>query len=132
MKQYALAYAVTMVTFLGIDALWLTMASERLYKPHLSRLLADQFSLAPAALFYLVYVAGILIFAVSPALKSGHWTTAAILGAAFGFCAYATYDLTNQATLRDWPVLITVVDLIWGTALTATAATVGYLATASR
>lgn len=132
MKQYALAYAVTMVTFLGIDALWLTMASERLYKPHLSRLLADQFSLAPAALFYLVYVAGILIFAVSPALKSGHWTTAAILGAAFGFCAYATYDLTNQATLRDWPVLITVVDLMWGTALTATAATVGYLATASR
>jgi uncharacterized membrane protein len=132
MKQYALAYGVTMVTFLSIDALWLTFASERLYKPHLSRLLADQFSLAPAALFYFIYIAGILIFAISPALKADRWTTAAIYGAAFGFCAYATYDLTNQATLRDWPVLITVVDLAWGTVLTATAATVGYLATATR
>src|SRR5690242_11261549 len=87
MKQYALAYAVTMVAFLGIDALWLTFAAERLYRPHLSRLLADQFSFAPAALFYLAYVAGILLFAVSPALRSGHWTTAALYGAAFGFCA---------------------------------------------
>jgi uncharacterized membrane protein len=132
MKQHALAYVVTMVAFLGIDALWLTLTAERLYKPHLSHLLADQYSLAPAALFYLIYVAGILIFAVSPAFRSGHWTTAALYGAAFGFCAYATYDLTNQATLKGWPTLITIVDLGWGTVLTATAATLGYLATAGR
>jgi uncharacterized membrane protein len=132
MKQHALAYVATMVAFLGIDALWLTLATERLYKPYLSHLLADQFGLASAALFYVVYIAGILTFAVSPAFRSGRWATAARYGAAFGFCAYATYDLTNQATLKDWPVLITIVDLCWGTVLTATAATIGYLATAGR
>jgi uncharacterized membrane protein len=132
MKQYALAYLVTLIAFLAIDAVWLTLMTERVYRPRLSRLLAEQFSLAPAVLFYLVYVGGILIFALSPAFRTGHWTTAALYGAAFGFCAYATYDLTNQATLRDWPLLITIVDLAWGTVLTATAATIGYLVTADR
>lgn len=132
MKQYALAYVVTLVAFLGIDAAWLTLTSARLYKPQLSPLLADKFSLVPAVLFYVVYVAGILIFAVSPALKAGTWATAALYGAAFGFCAYATYDLTNQATLKDWPVLVTIADLCWGTLLTATAATIGYLASGNR
>ena len=132
MKRYTIAYFVTLVVFLGIDAAWLTLMSERLYKPQLARLLADRFSLGPAALFYVVYVGGILIFAVSPALKTGSWTTAALHGAVFGFCAYATYDLTNQATLKDWPVLITVADLFWGTLLTATAATAGYLLSGTR
>jgi uncharacterized membrane protein len=132
MKQYALAYVVTLVAFLGIDAVWLTLTSARLYKPQLPHLLADKFSLVPAGLFYVVYVAGILIFAVSPAIKAGTWSTAALYGAAFGFCAYATYDLTNQATLKNWPALITIADLCWGTLLTATAATIGYLASGSR
>lgn len=132
MKQYAVAYIVTLVAFLGLDAIWLTVASGRLYKPRLSHLLADQFSLAPAGLFYGIYVAGILFFAVSPAFKAGTWTTAALNGAVFGLCAYATYDLTNQATLKDWPTALTIADLSWGILLTATAATIGYLVSATR
>jgi len=132
MKQYAVAYFVTLVAFLGIDAVWLTVVTERLYKPHLSHLLADRYNLAAAGLFYVVYVAGILVFAVVPAFKAGTWTTAALYGAAFGFGAYATDDLTGQATLKDGPALITIADLAWGTLLTATAATIGYLVTRSR
>jgi len=131
MKSYAVAYVVTFVAFFGLDAIWLTLAADRLYKPHLSTLLAPQFSVAPAALFYLLYAAGTLIFAVSPALKSGEWTTAAMYGALFGFFAYATYDLTNQATLANWPVVVTVADLCWGTVLTSIAASCGYLAARS-
>lgn len=131
MKRYAAAYLVTAIVFLGIDAIWLTLSADRLYKPNLSKLLAVQFSLAPAALFYLLYIAGILVFAVTPAFRSGHWTTATLYGALFGLFAYATYDLTNQATLKDWPVVVTVADLCWGTALTAVAATCGYLAARS-
>lgn len=131
MKRCAAAYLVTAIVFLGIDAIWLTLSADRLYKPNLSKLLAVQFSLAPAALFYLLYIAGILVFAVTPAFRSGHWTTATLYGALFGLFAYATYDLTNQATLKDWPVVVTVADLCWGTALTAVAATCGYLAARS-
>ena len=85
--------------------------------------------MAPAAAFYLLYVAGILFFAVFPALATGRWTTALGRGAALGLVAYATYDLTNAATLRGWSTTVTIADLCWGTALTALAATVGYLAT---
>ena len=131
MKRYAAAYLVTAIVFLGIDAIWLTLSADRLYKPNLSKLLAVQFSLAPAALFYLLYIAGILVFAVTPAFRSGHWTTATLYGALFGLFAYATYDLTNQATLKDWPVIVTVAELCWGTALTSVAATCGYLAARS-
>lgn len=131
MKRYAAAYVVTAIVFLGIDAIWLTLSADRLYRPNLSKLLAAQFSLAPAALFYVLYVAGILVFAVTPAFKSTQWTTAALYGALFGLFAYATYDLTNQATLKDWPVIVTIADLCWGTILTAVAASCGYLATRS-
>ena len=131
MTRYAAAYGVTAIVFLAIDAVWLTLTADRLYKPNLSKLLAAQFSLAPAALFYVLYIAGILIFAVTPAFKSGQWTTAALYGALFGFFAYATYDLTNQATLKDWPVIVTIADLCWGTILTAVAASCGYLAARS-
>jgi uncharacterized membrane protein len=86
-------------------------------------MLFERFNLLPALLFYVVYVGGILVFAISPAFNTGRWTTAALHGAFLGFCAYATYDLTNQATLRNWPVA----DLWWGTTLTSFAATAGYL-----
>lgn len=127
MKRYLVAYAVTAIVLLGMDAVWLTLAASRLYKPNLAKLLAPQYSLPPAAIFYLLYVAGIVIFAVTPAFKSGHWMTATLYGALFGLFAYATYDLTNQATLKDWPVIVTIADLCWGTVLTAVAATCGYL-----
>jgi uncharacterized membrane protein len=124
---YGIAYASTALVFLGIDAVWLTLAAQRLYRPLIGDMLLEQFDLIPVLLFYLVYIAGIVVFAVSPAFNTGRWTTAGFQGALLGFVAYATYDLTNQATLRNWPVAVTVADLCWGTILTAFAATAGYL-----
>jgi uncharacterized membrane protein len=126
-KRYGIAYVSTAFVFLGIDAVWLTLAAQRLYRPLIGDMLLEQFNLLPALLFYVVYVAGIVIFAVAPAFRTGRWTTATLHGALLGFLAYATYDLTNQATLRNWPVAVTAGDLCWGTALTAFAATAGYL-----
>lgn len=127
MKTYGIAYVATGVVFLAIDAIWLTLAAQRLYRPLMGDMLLESFRLVPAMLFYLVYIAGIVVFAVAPALASERWTTAALYGAVLGFFAYATYDLTNQATLRNWPVAVTVADLCWGTFLTASAATAGFL-----
>jgi uncharacterized membrane protein len=126
MKTYILSYLATALVFLGLDCIWLSQMGARLYRPILGDLLLDRFELAPAIAFYGLYVAGIVIFAVSPAFGSGRWTTALIWGALFGFFAYATYDLTNQATLRNWSTTITVLDISWGTALSAIAASLGF------
>lgn len=112
---------------LVLDAIWLTVSAPRLYRPLLGDLLADDFRLAPAAAFYVLYVAGIVILAVMPAIDAGRWQTAAVNGLVLGLVAYGTYDLTNQATLRTWPVMVTVVDLIWGALLTSLTALAGYV-----
>lgn len=127
MKIYGVAYLATALVFLGIDSIWLSTMADRLYRPLLGDLLLDGFSLMPAVLFYLIYIAGIVYFAINPAFDTDRWQTATLNGAVLGFVAYATYDLTNQATLKNWPVQITIADLCWGTVLTATAATLGFL-----
>jgi uncharacterized membrane protein len=116
----------TAISFLALDSIWLSLAASRLYRPRLGSLLLERFNTAPAAAFYLIYLAGILIFAIAPALATGRWTTALARGAMLGLVAYATYDLTNQATLRGWSVSVTIADLCWGSFLTATAATIGF------
>ena len=121
-RQALIAYPLTAVVFLALDAVWLTTMADRLYRPALGHLMLDRFELAPAIAFYLVYVAGVVVFAVKPGLERRRWTTALGLGALLGFVAYATYDLTNQATLRDWPWRVTLADLCWGTLVTALAA----------
>ena len=113
-KTYGIAYLTTAVVFLCIDAVWLTVMAGRLYKPLLGPMLLDTFDVRAAALFYIIFIGGTVYFAVQPALQSGSWTTAAVHGAVFGFCAYATYDLTNQATLKNWPVAVTVADICLG------------------
>ena len=125
-KQALIAYPVTAVVFLALDAVWLTVMADRLYRPALGSLMLDRFELLPALAFYVVYIVGVLVFAVMPGLESRRWTTALGLGALLGFVAYATYDLTNLATLRDWPILITIVDLVWGAVLAASVSTVTY------
>lgn len=129
MKIYLVSYFATALVFLGIDAIWLSVMGNALYRPLLGDLLAEKFNLLPAVAFYVLYVAGIVYFPISAAFASGRWSTALVEGALFGFFAYATYDLTNQATLREWSTIITLADLCWGTALTAVAATLGYLIT---
>jgi len=126
LKTYGIAYVATSLVFLAIDAIWLTVAAQRLYRPLMGAMLLESFRPVPAALFYFIYIAGIVVFAIAPAFASERWTTAASYGALLGFFAYATYDLTNQATLKNWPVMVTVADLCWGTFLTAIAATAGF------
>ena len=116
-------YAATLVAMLAVDGLWLSLTASPLYRAHIGHLMAKSFAPAPAALFYLLYVAGVTALATTP---SASWTGAAARGAILGLVAYGTYDLTNQATLRDWPWLVTAADLAWGTALTAFGAVVGY------
>lgn len=126
MTRYLVAWLGAGLLLAGLDAVWLTLTNATLYRPLLGRVLTDGFRPVPAILFYLVYLVGVVIFAVSPALRSGRWRDATIMGALFGFFCYATYDLTNQATLIVWSTRITVTDLCWGTFLTASGATAGY------
>ena len=117
-----IAYVAALVVFVVIDLLWLGTMAGQLYKPILSDILAPQFNMAAAGVFYLIYPIGLLIFAINPALKSGGLPTALLYGALFGFFTYATYDLTNQVTLRNWSSLLTVVDIAWGSLLGAVTA----------
>jgi uncharacterized membrane protein len=108
-------YLCTLVAFAIVDFAWLSVMAGRFYRPILGDILLPEVNLKAAAAFYLIYPIGLTIFAVAPALKSGDLKDAALMGALFGFFAYATYDLTNQATVRNWSVSLTLVDVIWGT-----------------
>jgi len=121
-RRFVLAYAAALVVFLALDAVWLSTMAQRLYRPAIGHLMRDGFALAPALAFYLLYLLGLVVFAVLDGLARGRATVAGARGALFGLVAYATYDLTNQATLRDWPWAVTLVDLCWGTAASAVAA----------
>lgn len=105
-------YLYTFIPFLVLDALWLGLVAPSFYKANIGHLMTDSPNFVAAGLFYLLYVAGLVVFVTG---REGNLKQAAIRGAFFGMLCYATYDLTNLATLRDWPVLVTVVDLIWGT-----------------
>ncbi|MDE2390830.1 MAG: DUF2177 family protein [Rhodospirillales bacterium] len=118
-KSILTAYLATFLAFVCLDAVWLGTMSSRFYKPALGDLLAGSVRPVPAVLFYLLYIGGIVAFAVLPSQKPG---MALLRGAGLGLVAYATYDLTNQATLRHWPPLVTVADLIWGMVATGLAA----------
>lgn len=120
--SYVAAYAVAALVMGGLDYLWLSNASGPLYHKALGAVMAENPNMTAAVIFYLGYIAGILVFAVRPALASGDWKTAALFGALFGFFAYFTYDLTNLATLKVWSVKVTVIDIIWGTFLTGVTA----------
>lgn len=127
MIRYVAAYVATLVVFLAVDSVWLTVMANRLYKPTLGDILLPKFLPAPAIAFYLIFIVGVVIFAVTPAIKSGEWTSALLYGALFGFFSYGVYDFTNMATLRNWTLTITLADVVWGTVLTGTAAALGYV-----
>ncbi len=128
MLKWIIAYVASGAVFLAGDMAWLSIMGPRLYRPALGALLADKPRAAPAIVFYLLYLAGVLVFAVAPGARSGDWRRALLSGALFGLIAYATYDLTNQATLKVWPTRLTLADMAWGAAITAAAAAAGCLA----
>lgn len=124
--QFIYLYLMTIPAFFIIDMIWLGTVATKFYQSQIGFLLGPV-NWAAAIIFYLIYIAGIIIFAVHPALEVGSLNKAILLGAMFGFFTYATYDLTNLATLKDWPVTVVVVDILWGTVLSASVATASYL-----
>jgi uncharacterized membrane protein len=121
-KRFAIAYGATALVFLALDAIWLTAMADRLYRPALGHIMLERFALAPAIAFYAIYILGLVVYAVAPALPQRNWLAALGRGALLGLVAYATYDLTNQATLKGWPWQVTLADLCWGTAVTGVSA----------
>jgi uncharacterized membrane protein len=118
---------VVAVAFMALDSVWLSLTGEALYHRHLGDILLDGFRPVPAALFYLLYVSGLMVFAVEPARAEGRLAGAAFRGAFLGLVAYGTYDLTNQATLKIWPTVVTSADLAWGMTASAAAASAGLI-----
>lgn len=127
-RQTILLYVITLAVFFAIDMVWLGLAAKSFYRKQLGHLMAPQVVWPAAILFYLLFIVGLIVFAVRPALAAGVPAKALGLGALLGFISYATYDLTNLATLKDWPVAVTVVDLVWGTVLGGTVSWLSALA----
>lgn len=126
MKSMLLAYISSLAVFLGCDMIWLGAMASRFYRPLLGDMALEIPRLPPAFAFYALYPVGLVIFCVLPALGGKSAQMALLYGALFGFFTYATYDLSNQATLRNWPLQLTLVDITWGTFLGAIAAFAGY------
>jgi uncharacterized membrane protein len=124
---YLKLYVLTVPVFFIIDILWLGVIARRFYRKNLGFILGDDVNWTAAVVFYLIYIAGIIFFAVRPAIVNASWGQAAILGALFGFFTYATYDLTNMATIKNWPVVIVVVDIMWGVCLCTLVASLSFL-----
>jgi uncharacterized membrane protein len=123
---YLKLYVSTVPIFFLIDILWLGVIARGFYRRQLGSILSPHVNWAAASIFYLLYIAGILFFAVRPAILTNSWRQAAILGALFGFFTYATYDLTNLATIKDWPLMIVIVDIFWGVCLCALVSTISF------
>jgi uncharacterized membrane protein len=125
MSSYLAAYLGTAVVMVALDMLWLGVIAKPLYQQGIGHLMADRPKLAVAIVFYLVYAVGVVIFAVGPQYGGSGWAMTLAMGALFGFFAYATYDLTNLATLRDWPWRLSVIDIGWGITVSAASAAGG-------
>ena len=124
--RYLAAFGTSAVVMLALDAIWLTLMGDRLYRPVLGDWMSKSVNWPPAIAFYLLFLFGVTFLATVPAIQQASWQRAAINGAVFGLVAYATYDLTNQATLTRWSTTITLADMTWGTFLATTAAVAGY------
>ena len=116
-KQIVEMYGITLAVFFLIDMVWLGVVAKGFYRKHLGAMLSPKVNWTAAILFYLVFIVGLLVFVIGPALTAGTPLRAFLFGALFGLISYATYDLSNLATLKDWPLIVTVVDLVWGSVL---------------
>ena len=125
-SKLIISYVLTFAVFFIIDMAWLGFVAKDIYKKYLGNLLSDNVNWAAAIIFYLLFVVGIFIFAIMPSVDKNSLQSAIILGALFGFFTYATYDLTNLATLKDWSLTIVFIDIIWGAVLTSIVSTAGF------
>jgi uncharacterized membrane protein len=124
--KWLLLYALTVPVFFAIDLVWLGVVAKNLYRDSIGHLMRPSPNWGVALVFYLIYIVGIIVFAVRPGLDAGSAIVALGWGAMFGFFAYMTYDLTNWSTLRDWPARIAIIDIVWGITLTGSVALASY------
>ena len=127
MLTFLKLYLISFVVFFAIDLLWLGIIAKNLYQKQIGHLLKTDINWIAAIIFYLVFIVGLVLFVLMPAVEKGNLWHAVLFGALFGFITYATYDLTNLATLKDWPIQVTLIDLAWGTFLGASTSTGAYL-----
>jgi uncharacterized membrane protein len=119
-------YAIALPVFFAIDMLWLGVVAKKFYRSQIGNIMKPDVNWVAAFIFYLIFIAGLVVFVIEPAMEKGSWKHALLLGAFLGFVCYATYDLTNLAVAKDWPVLVTIVDLAWGAVLAASVSTITY------
>lgn len=119
-------YAIALPVFIVIYMIWLGLVARSFYRGQIGFMMKSDINWIAAITFYLLFVVGLVVFVIAPAIEKNSWRHALLFGALFGVITYATYDLTNLATLRDWPILITIVDLVWGAVLAASVSTVTY------
>jgi uncharacterized membrane protein len=119
-------YAIALPVFFAIDMIWLGIVAKNFYRAQIGTLMKSDINWTAAIIFYLIFIAGLIVFVIAPAMEKSSWTHALLFGALFGFVCYATYDLTNLAVTKDWPLLVTIVDLVWGAALAASVSVVTY------
>lgn len=120
-------FAIALPVFFAIDMVWLGLISKNFYAKHIGALLKPDVNWVAAILFYLLFIAGLVVFVIMPAFEKQSWMHALLFGALFGLVCYATYDLTNLAVAKDWPVIVTVVDLVWGAVLGGVVSCVTYV-----
>lgn len=123
---YGLVYFLTFLVFLAVDMVWLGLVARQFYAAQLGHLMTPNVNWVAAILFYLLFIVGILVFVILPARERQSVAHAIGYGALFGLMTYATYDLTNLATLRDWPLIVTVIDLLWGMTVSGIVSFAGY------
>lgn len=119
-------YAIALPVFFAFDMLWLGVVAKNFYRGQIGTLMKSDVNWTAAIIFYLIFIAGLVVFVISPAVEKGSWTYALLFGALFGLVCYATYDLTNLAVAKDWPLLVTIVDMVWGAVLAASVSTATY------
>ena len=120
-------FIISLPVFFVIDMVWLVLVAKKFYHEQIGFLMKPDINWAAAIIFYLFFIAGLVLFVISPAVEKHSWVHALLFGALFGLITYATYDLTNLATLKDWPLIVTVVDLIWGTVLASSISLITYV-----
>jgi uncharacterized membrane protein len=127
MMEFLKTWLIAFVAFTAIDLVWLGFIANNLYRKYLGFIMKPSPNWPVAIVFYLIYLTGVVFFVINPALAKQSWKYALFAGMFFGFVTYATYDLTNLATLKDWPPLITVIDLIWGATLGGLVSLITYI-----
>lgn len=127
MLDFVIVFLITLVAFFAIDLVWLGVVARPFYQAEIGHLLKKDVNWTAAIIFYLIFIVGLIVFVILPAMENKNIVEAILKGALFGFVTYATYDLTNLATLKDWPLKVTIVDLVWGTVLASSVSTISSL-----